>query len=75
MHFPPSLCQTACFNLAGMDRDIGGDAILPAPVDVCSIDDGNEFGLPRRDTYYHDIDVSTGYASSEMWVLIPKTAP
>ena len=38
-------------------------------------DDGNEFGLPRRDTYYHDIDVSTGYASSEMWVLIPKTAP
>jgi hypothetical protein len=38
-------------------------------------DDGNEFGLPRRDTYYHDIDVATGYASNEMWVLIPKTAP
>ena len=38
-------------------------------------DDSNEFGLPRRDTYYHDIDVATGYASNEMWVLIPKTAP
>jgi hypothetical protein len=38
-------------------------------------DDGNEFGLPRRDTYYHDIDVATGYASDNMWVLIPKTAP
>jgi hypothetical protein len=38
-------------------------------------DDGNEFGLPRRDTYYHNIDVATGYASNEMWILIPKTAP
>lgn len=38
-------------------------------------DDGNEFGLPRRDTYYQDIDVATGYASNEMWVLIPKTVP
>jgi len=38
-------------------------------------DDGNEFGLSRRDTYYHDIDVATGYASNEMWILIPKIAP
>jgi hypothetical protein len=38
-------------------------------------EDSNEFGLPRRDTYYHDIDIATGYASNEMWVLLPKTAP
>ena len=35
----------------------------------------NEFGLPRRDTYYPDIDVSTGYAGTELWVALPKTAP
>jgi hypothetical protein len=38
-------------------------------------DNGNEFGLSRRDWYYEDIDVATGYAGSETWVLIPKTAP
>ena len=38
-------------------------------------EDSNEFGLPRRDTYYPDIDIATGYASNEMWVLLPKTAP
>jgi hypothetical protein len=35
----------------------------------------NEFGLPRRDTYYPDIDVATGYAGDELWVALPKTAP
>lgn len=40
-----------------------------------SCDDNNEFGLPRRDIYYPEIDVSTGYASDELWVLLPKTAP
>ena len=35
----------------------------------------NELGLPRRDTYYPDIDVSTGYAGDELWVALPKTAP
>jgi len=38
-------------------------------------DDRNEFGLPRGDTYYHDIDVATGYAGNNMWILIPKIAP
>ena len=38
-------------------------------------DTGNELGLPRSDTYYHDIDVATGYASDNMWVLIPKITP
>jgi hypothetical protein len=38
-------------------------------------DNSNEFGLSLRDTYYTDIDVATGYASNEMWILIPKTAP
>jgi hypothetical protein len=38
-------------------------------------DKSNEFGLPRSDTYYHDIDVATGYASNNTWILIPKTAP
>ena len=38
-------------------------------------DNSNEFGLSRRDTYYADIDVATGYAGNELWVLIPKTAP
>jgi hypothetical protein len=40
-----------------------------------SCDDTNEFGLPRRDIYYPEIDVSTGYSSDELWVLLPKTAP
>jgi hypothetical protein len=35
----------------------------------------NELGLPRRDTYYPDIDVSTGYSGDELWVALPKTAP
>lgn len=35
----------------------------------------NEFGLPRKDTYYADIDVATGYAGNELWVGLPKTAP
>jgi hypothetical protein len=38
-------------------------------------DKRNEFCLPRRDTYYADIDVATGYAGDELWVLFPKTAP
>ena len=38
-------------------------------------DKGNELGLPRSDTYYHDIDVATGYASNDFWVLIPKITP
>lgn len=40
-----------------------------------SCDDTNEFGLPRRDIYYPEIDVSTGYISDDLWVLLPKTAP
>jgi hypothetical protein len=38
-------------------------------------DRNNEFCLPRRDTYYRDIDVATGYSGDELWVAIPKTAP
>jgi hypothetical protein len=38
-------------------------------------DRNNEFCLPRRDTYYTDIDVATGYSGDELWVAIPKTAP
>ena len=40
-----------------------------------AFEDTNEFGIPRRDTYYPDIDIATGYASDELWVLLPKTAP
>ena len=36
----------------------------------------NEFGLPRNDTYYPDIDVATGYSSwRQFWVVIPNEAP
>jgi hypothetical protein len=37
----------------------------------------NEFGLPVRDRYYPELDVSTGYTShsNPMWVAIPKVAP
>lgn len=38
-------------------------------------DERNEFYLPRRDTYYSDIDVATGYAGDELWVTLPKIAP
>jgi hypothetical protein len=38
-------------------------------------DKRNELFLPRRDTYYSDIDVATGYSGDELWVAIPKTAP
>lgn len=38
-------------------------------------DKRNEFFLPRRDTYYPDIDVATGYNGEELWVAIPKIAP
>lgn len=42
---------------------------------LTNIDKRNEFYLARRDTYYADIDVATGYAGDEFWVLLPKTAP
>ena len=36
----------------------------------------NELGVPRRDKYYEDIDIATGYSESElMWVILPKKAP
>jgi len=37
----------------------------------------NEFGLPIRDRYYPELDVSTGYIShsNPLWVAIPKEAP
>jgi hypothetical protein len=37
----------------------------------------NEFGLPIRDRYYPELDVSTGYTShsNPLWVAIPKVAP
>lgn len=36
----------------------------------------NELGVPRRDKYYEDIDIATGYSESDlMWVIIPKKAP
>lgn len=36
----------------------------------------NDLGAPRRDMYYEDIDIATGYSESElMWVVIPKKAP
>jgi hypothetical protein len=38
--------------------------------------DNNELGAPRRDKYYEDIDIATGYSESDlMWVIIPKKAP
>lgn len=37
----------------------------------------NEFGLPVRDRYYSELDISTGYMShsNPFWVAIPKEAP
>ena len=39
-------------------------------------DQHNDLGLPRRDIYYPDIDVASGYATSgQTWFLIPHKAP
>jgi len=36
-------------------------------------DEKNELGLPRRDHYYNDIEVATGYAGDTMmWALLPE---
>lgn len=39
-------------------------------------DQHNDLGLPRRDIYYPDIDVASGYATTgQTWFLIPHKAP
>ena len=36
----------------------------------------NDLGAPRRDRYYEDIDIATGYSEAGMmWVILPKKAP
>jgi hypothetical protein len=38
-------------------------------------DESNDFGLPRRDHYYNEIEVATGYAGDTMlWALLPERA-
>ena len=36
----------------------------------------NDLGVPRRDQYYEEIDICSGYSESDLhWVIIPKKAP
>lgn len=66
-------------TLSELPELVSDVAIIRAFFDTHANDYGkhnNEFGAPRSDRYYPDIDISTGYLERNVfWLLIPKTAP